>query len=195
MAAEPAAKPQSAGPKVVFLGDSISAGLHLAEDDAFPAVLQRKLAARGEPFQLINAGVSGDTTAGGLRRADWLLKQNPAIVVVELGANDGMRGINPKVMADNLEGILDKIEATDAKTLLLGMRIPPSFGGEHVEEFAAVFDRLGKDADGYVPFFMKGVAGDATLNLEDGIHPTVEGHAILASNVEDALYELLREIP
>jgi acyl-CoA thioesterase-1 len=115
--------------------------------------------------------------------------------VVELGANDGMRGINPKVMADNLEGILDKIDATDAKTLLLGMRIPPSFGGEHVEEFAAVFDRLGKDVDGYVPFFMKGVAGEATLNLEDGIHPTVEGHNILASNVEDALYKLLQQIP
>ena len=189
-------QPPSAGPKVVFLGDSISAGLHLAEGDAFPAVLQRRLAARGEPFQLINAGVSGDTTAGGLRRADWLLKQKPAIVVVELGANDGMRGIDPKVMEENLEGILEKIEAAGAKALLLGMRIPPSFGGEHTRAFEAVFDRLGEEVDGaYVPFFMKGVAGEAKLNLEDGIHPTVEGQAILAGNVEDALYELLREIP
>jgi len=188
-------KPAITGPKVAFLGDSISAGLHLAEDDAFPAVLQQKLAARGEPFQLINAGVSGDTTAGGLRRVDWLLKQKPAIVVVELGANDGMRGIAPNVMEKNLRGILEKIGATDAQPLLLGLRIPPSLGAQHEAEFAAVYDRLADELDvPFVPFFMDGVAGDPKLNLQDGIHPTVEGHVILARNVEDALLELLKKI-
>ena len=187
--------PAITGPKVAFLGDSISAGLHLAEDEAFPAVLQQKLAARGEPFQLINAGVSGDTTAGGLRRVDWLLKQKPAIVVVELGANDGMRGVAPNAMEKNLRGILEKIAATDSEPLLLGLRIPPSLGAQHEADFAGVYDRLAEELDvPFVPSFMKGVAGDPRLNLQDGIHPTVEGHVILASNVEDALYELLKKI-
>ena len=190
--AEPAAQ---AAPKVVFLGDSVAAGIHLAESDAFPAVLQRKLAARGVPFQLINAGVSGDTTAGGLRRVDWVLKQQPAIVVVELGANDGMRGIAPAEIEKNLRGILEKIAATKAKPLLLGMRIPPSFGADHVNEFTAIYDRLADELDvPYVPFFMKGVAAVPELNLEDGIHPTVQGHVLLAANVEDALLKLLQQI-
>lgn len=183
------------GPKVVFLGDSVAAGIHLAESEAFPAVLQRKLAARGAPFQLINAGVSGDTTAGGLRRVDWVLKQRPAIVVVELGANDGMRGIAPGEMEKNLRGILEKIAASEAKPLLLGMRIPPSFGAEHEQAFAAVYERLADDLDvAFVPFFMKGVAAVPALNLEDGIHPTVRGHELLADNVEDALLELVQEV-
>lgn len=187
--------PTPAGPKVVFLGDSLSAGIHLAEEDAFPAVLQRKLAARGAPFRLVNAGVSGDTTAGGLRRIDWLLKQEPAIVVVELGGNDGMRGIAPREVERNLRGILEKIAASGARALLLGIRIPPSFGAEHTEDFAAVYDRLARELDvAYVPFFMKGVAAVPALNLEDGIHPTPEGHALLADNVEAALYALLRDL-
>jgi acyl-CoA thioesterase-1 len=193
--AEAAPSKVSAGPKVVFLGDSVAAGIHLAESDAFPAVVQHKLAARGTPFELINAGVSGDTTAGGLRRVDWLLKQQPAVVVIELGANDGMRGVAPKEIEKNLRGILDKIAATKAKPLLLGMRIPESYGAEHATELAAVYDRLAEDFHvAYVPFFMKGVAAVPKLNLEDGIHPTVEGHVILAANIEDALLELLKEL-
>lgn len=188
-------EPVHAGPKVVFLGDSVAAGLHLAESDAFPAVLQQRLAARGVPFQLINAGVSGDTSAGGLRRLDWLLKQQPAIVVVELGANDGMRGVPLLEMEKNLRAILEKISATKAKPLLLGMRIPASFGAEHASAFAAVYDRLAQELHvAYVPFFMKGVAAVPELNLQDGIHPTVEGHKILARNVEDALLELLKTV-
>jgi acyl-CoA thioesterase-1 len=183
-----------AGPKVIFLGDSIAAGIHLAEDEAFPAVLQRKLAARGATFQLINAGVSGDTTAGGLRRADWLLKQKPAIVVVELGANDAMRGIAPAEVEKNLRGILEKIDEGGAEALLLGMRIPPSYGADHAEAFAGVYERVAEDLGvPFVPFFMRGVAAVAELNLEDGIHPTAEGHVRLAANVEDALLELVKE--
>jgi acyl-CoA thioesterase-1 len=183
-----------AGPKVIFLGDSVSAGIHLAEDEAFPAVLQRKLAARGAPFQLINAGVSGDTTAGGVRRVDWLLKQKPDIVVVELGANDAMRGVAPAEVEKNLRMILEKISAAGAEALLLGMRIPSSYGAEHSEAFAAAYERIADDLDvAFVPFFMNGVAGVAALNLEDGIHPTPEGHVRLAANVEDALLELVKE--
>jgi acyl-CoA thioesterase-1 len=180
------------GPKVVFLGDSVAAGIHLSADEAFPAVLQRKLAARGKPFQLINAGVSGDTSAGGLRRVDWLLKQSPNIVVVELGANDGMRGIAPAVMEHNLRGIVEKIQASGAQTLLLGMRIPPSFGADHAAELAAVYERIADDLEvPFVPYFMKGVAGVPELNLQDGIHPTAEGHERLASTLQEPLQELL----
>jgi len=183
-----------AGPKVVFLGDSIAAGIHLAEDEAFPAVLQRKLAARGAPFRLINAGVSGDTTAGGVRRVDWLLKQKPDIVVVEIGANDAMRGVAPADVEKNLRETLEKISAAGAQALLLGMRIPTSYGADHSEAFATTYERIAEDLDiAFVPFFMNGVAGVPALNLEDGIHPTVEGHVRLAANVEDALLKLVKE--
>lgn len=184
-----------AGPKVVFLGDSVAAGIHLAEDEAFPAVLQRKLAARGVPFRLINAGVSGDTTAGGVRRVDWLLKQKPDVVVVELGANDAMRGVAPAEIEKNLRAILEKISAAGAEALLLGMRIPPSYGADHSEAFAAAYQRIADDLDvAFVPFFMNGVAAVPALNLEDGIHPTAEGHVRLAANVEDALLKLVNEV-
>lgn len=185
----------NAGPKVVFLGDSISAGIHLAEDEAFPAVLQRKLTARGVPFRLINAGVSGDTAAGGLRRVDWVLKQKPDVVVIELGANDAMRGIAPDEIEKNLRGIVEKISTAGARALLLGMRIPPSYGPEHSEAFSALYERVARDLDlSFVPFFMNGVAAVPELNLEDGIHPTAEGHVRLAANVEDELLKVLREV-
>lgn len=191
-----AATPEpNAGPKVVFLGDSISAGIHLAEDEAFPAVLQRKLTARGVPFRLINAGVSGDTAAGGLRRVDWVLKQKPDVVVIELGANDAMRGIAPDEIEKNLRGIVEKISTAGARALLLGMRIPPSYGPEHSEAFSALYERVARDLDlSFVPFFMNGVAAVPELNLEDGIHPTAEGHVRLAANVEDELLKVLREV-
>jgi acyl-CoA thioesterase-1 len=188
-----AAPPSDAGPKVVFLGDSISAGIHLAADEAFPAVLQRKLKARGTPFDLVNGGVSGDTTAGGVRRLDWLLKQKPKVVVIELGANDAMRGIAPAEVEKNLRAIVAGVRAADATPLLLGMRIPPSYGQEHAADFAKVYERVADDLDvAFVPFFMKDVAGVAALNLEDGIHPTSKGHEKLAESVEDKLLELLQ---
>jgi acyl-CoA thioesterase-1 len=180
------------GPKVAFLGDSISAGLHLPAAQAFPAVLRERLAARGLPFQLLNAGVSGDTTAGGLRRADWLLKQSPSIVVVELGANDSMRGQPIASIEQNLRGILEKLRARGATPLLLGMRIPTSYGPEYAAQFEAIYPRIAKELDvAFVPFFMDGVAGVAEQNLEDGIHPTPEGHVRLAQTCEEALAKLV----
>jgi acyl-CoA thioesterase I len=184
--------PVSSGPKVAFLGDSISAGLHLPSDQAFPAVLERMLAARGKPFQLLNAGVSGDTSAGGLRRVDWILKQQPALVVVELGANDGMRGQPVAEVEQNLRAIIERIRAHSKPVLLLGMRIPPSYGQSYVEAFDAIYPRLAKELEvAFVPFFMQGVATDPKLNLPDGIHPTKEGHERLAQNVAATLEQLL----
>lgn len=194
-AAPPSAAKSAAGPKVAFLGDSISAGLHLPAEQAFPAVLRERLAARGVPFQLLNAGVSGDTTAGGLRRVDWILKQSPAIVVVELGANDSMRGQPIASIEQNLRVILDKLRERKVTTLLLGMRIPTSYGPEYAAQFEAIYPQLAKESNvAFVPFFMEGVAGVPEQNLEDGIHPTAEGHARLAKTVEDALAKLVAQV-
>jgi acyl-CoA thioesterase-1 len=140
----------------------------------------------------LNAGVSGDTTAGGLRRVDWLLKQSPPIVVVELGANDSMRGQPIASIERNLRGILEKLRARGATPLLLGMRIPTSYGPEYAAQFEAIYPRIAKDLDvAFVPFFMEGVAGVPERNLEDGIHPTPEGHVQLAQTCEEALAKLL----
>jgi len=190
------ARAQAGLPKVIFLGDSISAGLHLADFQAFPAVLERKLRASGTPFELVNAGISGDTTAGGVSRLAWLLKQAPDIVAVELGANDAMRGIDPALVEKNLRTIIERIQAAGVTPLLLGMRIPPSYGAEHAEAIDALYDRIAADLKvPYVPYFMKGVAADPALNLPDEIHPTARGHELLAENVAPTLRELLRSLP
>jgi acyl-CoA thioesterase-1 len=178
---------------VAFLGDSIAAGLHLPRDEAFPAVLRRRLAARGLPFRLVNAGVSGDTTAGGRSRLDWILRQRPAVIVVELGANDGFRGIPAETVEANLRDILVRARAAGAAPLLLGMRLPPNYGRDYAAAFEGAYARLARETgSAFVPFFMEGVAGRLDRNLVDGIHPTAEGHEVLASNVEDALAEVLR---
>ena len=196
--AEPsaAAVPQVKGglPKVAFLGDSIAAGLHLAAEQAFPAVAQRRLAASGVAFQLVNAGMSGDNTSGGLGRVDWLLKQAPSVVVVELGANAGMRGVPVATIESNLRAIIAKIQAAGPKVLLLGVRLPPSFGAEYVSDFDAVYPRIAKDLEiPFVPFFMRGVAGRSELNLPDGIHPTPEGHERIATTLAGPLKALLTD--
>ena len=192
----PAPPAAAQGPKVAFLGDSISAGLHLPSDQAFPAVLQRTLAARGKPFELLNAGVSGDTTAGGLRRVDWILKQKPALVVVELGANDGMRGMPVAEIEQNLRAIVERIREHGAAVLLLGMRIPQSYGRSYVEAFDAIYPRIAKELKvDFVPFFMQTVATDPKMNLPDGIHPTQQGHERLAETVAGPLEQALAALP
>ncbi len=191
-AGSPAAAVPGDAPLVAFLGDSIAAGLHLKKEDAFPAVLQRELEAEGVPFRLVNAGVSGDTTAGGRARLDWILRQKPDVVVVELGANDGFRGVPVETMEGNLRDILDRVKAAGAKPLLLGMRLPPNYGPAYVRDFAGMYRRLA-DATGtpLVDHFMDGVAGRADRNLPDLIHPTAEGHRVLAGTVKGALRDLL----
>jgi acyl-CoA thioesterase-1 len=182
-------------PTVMFLGDSMSAGLHLDADLAFPAVAQRLLAQRGQPFRLINAGVSGDTTSGGLSRIDWLLKQEPRVVVVELGCNDGLRGLALEDIESNLRKILERIQAADAVPLLLGMHIPTSLGPAYAGGFTDLYVQLAEELEvAFVPNFLGGVGGEPELNLPDGIHPNPGGHALLADNLAEVLEGLLEDL-
>ena len=185
-----------APPVVVFLGDSLTAGFGLAAEEAFPALVAATLAGRGTPIRAINAGVSGDTTAGGLRRLDWALKSRPEVVVVALGANDGLRGQPLESIEANLNAIVEKARAAGARVLLAGMLMPPNYGGEYASGFAAIFPRVAKQQGvPLVPFLLEGVAGHPELNQPDGIHPTAEGQRIVARNVEPYLAELVAAAP
>jgi acyl-CoA thioesterase I len=178
-------------PLVLFLGDSISAGLHLPASAAFPAVLQRDLARDGHPFRLVNAGVSGDTSSGGLSRLDWVLQQKPDVLVVELGGNDGLRGLATRIVEDNLRAIVTRARAAGASVLLLGVRMPTSYG-TYSAEFDAIYPRIAADLGvAFVPYFMNEVGGVPDMLFEDGLHPTAKGHEILAANVAPKLKELV----
>lgn len=184
---------QGAGPRVVFLGDSLTAGLGVDGDKAFPAVVARQLAAEGLPVRLVNAGVSGDTTAGGVSRLDWILRQSPDVLVLGLGANDGLRGLDLSQMEANLRQIITRSRAAGADVLLLGMKMPPSEGPDYANRFDEVFPRLARELSvPLVPFLLEGVGGDPKLNQADGIHPDAEGHRILAGNVVPLLRPLVR---
>jgi acyl-CoA thioesterase-1 len=183
----------ASAPKVVFLGDSLTAGLGLDEGQAYPAVIERELRDEGTPIQVINAGVSGDTTAGGLSRLSWLLGQHPEVVVVALGANDGLRALPVAETEKNLREIVRRSKVAGARVLLLGMRIPPNYG-PYAGDFAALYPRLAKELDvPFVPFLLAGVGGVRGLNQADGLHPTAEGQEILAKNVLPYLTDMLRE--
>jgi len=200
----PPREPASAGaelghranlPLVAFLGDSLTAGHGLARDQAYPELVRIALARRGTDFRVINSGVSGDTSAGGLARLDWILGQEPDVVVVALGANDGLRGLSLVDMEGNLRAIVARARAAGARLLLAGMRMPPNYGPEYVEGFRAVFPRVAEELDvPFVPFLLEGVAAAPELNQADGIHPTASGQARLAENVAPLLEELLGEV-
>jgi acyl-CoA thioesterase-1 len=193
-AAGPAAEPHTAGPLVVFLGDSLTAGLGLDEDQAYPARLAARLTAHGTSIRVINAGVSGDTSAGGLARLDWLLGQHPDVVVVGLGANDALRGLPLDDTEKNLREILRRCRAAGARVLLLGMQIPPNYGPDYAGGFAAMYPRIAEDLDvPLVPFLLEGVGGVADLNQADGIHPTAEGQEKVADNVMPHLEKILAQ--
>ncbi|MDO6391449.1 arylesterase [Pontibacter sp. BT731] len=179
---------------IVFFGNSLTAGYGLEPDQAFPALLQERIDSLGLPYKAVNAGLSGETSAGGISRIDWLLKQPIDVFVLELGANDGLRGIDPASTYDNLVAIIDKVRAQnpDAEIILAGMQMPPSMGQRFTKEFEEVYNRLAEDKDvALIPFLLEGVAGDRTLNQGDGIHPTVEGQRILADNVWTVLEPIL----
>lgn len=181
-------------PLVVFLGDSLTAGYGLGEEQAFPALVGVELERRGAPVRVINGGVSGDTSAGGLERVDWLLAQRPAILVVELGANDGLRGQRLESIASNLRAIVERARAAGAEVLLAGMKIPPNYGPEYAAGFEAIFPELARELEvELVPFLLEGVAARPELNLPDGIHPNAAGHEIVARTVADALAPLVAE--
>jgi acyl-CoA thioesterase I len=180
---------------VVALGDSLTAGLGVAADEAFPARLEARLRAEGYAYRVVNAGVSGDTTAGGLRRVDWVLRSSPEVVIVALGANDGLRGQSPPATRANLEEIVTRLQAAGARVLLVGMRLPPNYGGEYTKEFEAVFPAVARGAKiTLMPFLLDGVAGVPRLNQADGIHPTAAGQQVIADHIWPYLRPLLKPV-
>ena len=180
---------------VVALGDSLTAGLGVAADEAFPARLQARLRAEGYDYRVVNAGVSGDTTAGGLRRVDWALRAHPDVVIVALGANDGLRGQSPPAIRANLEEIVARLQAAGVRVLLVGMRLPPNYGAEYTKEFEAVFPAVARRAKiTLMSFLLDGVAADPRLNQADGIHPTAAGQQMIADRLWPYLRSLLRPI-
>lgn len=187
--------PVAKRPLVVFLGDSLTAGYGLSAEEAFPAHVERLLAERGLPVRALNAGVSGDTSAGGRERLDWFLRQGPAIVVVELGANDGLRGQPLAATEANLRDIIERSRAAGARVVLAGMQIPPNYGPEYGRGFAEIFPRLAAEYDvPLIPFLLDGVAADPSLNLPDGIHPNAEGQKRVAETVAETLAPIVREL-
>jgi len=176
---------------ILFFGNSLTAGYGLDDpSEAFPSLIQQKIDSLNLPYKVINAGLSGETTAGGKNRIDWLLKQRVDIFVLELGANDGLRGIPVAETSKNLQAIIDKVKAKhpEARQVLLGMEIPPNMGNAYVTQFRAIFRQIA-DANkmAFVPFLLEGVAGNTELNLKDGIHPTGKGYRIVADNVWQVL--------
>lgn len=179
-------------PRVVFLGDSLTAGLGLGEEAAYPAIVGELLAERGVPVRVVNAGVSGDTSAGGLARVDWLLSLAPDVVVVALGANDGLRGQPVVSIEANLREIVRRARAAGARVVLAGMKMPPNYGPDYTRDFEALYARLARELQlPFIPFLLEGVAADPKLNQVDGIHPTAEGQRIVARLVADALQPVL----
>lgn len=187
---------KSDGVRVVFLGDSLTAGLGLDPEQAYPAVIEETLKKEGLPVRVVNAGVSGDTTAGGLSRSDWLMRQRPDVLVLALGANDGLRGIQPAASEENLRKIIGKAKEGGAEVLLLGMMMPPNYGPEYTEAFKGIYPRVAKEMGvAFVPFMLEGVGGIPEMNQRDGIHPTAEGQRRVAENVVGEVRELVKKKP
>ena len=187
-----AAASPALGPLLVVLGDSLTAGLGLDPDQAYPALLERRLWADGSALQVVNAGVSGDTTAAGLRRVEWALEGDVRILIVALGGNDGLRGLPVDQMKRNLAEIVSLARSRGIAVLLAGMEAPPNFGAIYTAQFRRVFHELAGEHDvAFMPFLLEGVAGDSALNQADGIHPTAAGAVIVADRVLEALAPLL----
>ncbi len=181
---------------VLFVGDSITAGLGIDEDQAFPALLQTRLDSMDWPVTAINAGLSGETSSGGLRRINWLLKQKVDVLVLELGANDGLRGIDLTLTERNLRAIVaaTKEKHPDCEIIIAGMQVPTNLGQEYTTTFREMFGKVALDTGSeLIPFLLENVGGIPELNLPDGKHPTAEGHKILAENVWKVLEAVLRK--
>lgn len=179
----------------MILGDSLTAGLGLAPSDAYPALVQQSLDDAGYRFEVINAGVSGDTSAGGLRREDWALDGDVRILVVELGGNDGLRGLPVAELRANLARIIERAQQSGIAVLLAGMEAPPNFGVDYTREFRAVYrDLAARYRAPLVPFLLEGVAGNSRLNQADGLHPNAEGARIVAGTVWRSLQPLVQKI-
>jgi acyl-CoA thioesterase-1 len=174
----------SSRPRIVILGDSLTAGLGLPSDQSYPTLLQARLKDEGLDYDVVNAGVSGDTSAGGLSRLDWALQGDVRILVVALGGNDGLRGLPPAALEQNLAHIIEGAQERHIKVILAGMEAPPNYGRDYIVSFHKVFPALAKQYHvDLVPFLLDGVAGSETLNQADGIHPTAAGARVVADNV------------
>jgi acyl-CoA thioesterase-1 len=179
---------------ILFFGDSLTAGYGIDIEQAYPALIQAKIDSLKWTFEVINAGLSGETSAAGLRRIDWILRREIDILVLELGANDGLRGIALESTKKNLQGIIDRTKKKypHVQVVLAGMQIPPNLGTDYSARFRDLFPELAKENKAQlIPFLLEGVGGVAELNLPDGIHPTVQGHEIVAQNVWQVLKPLL----
>lgn len=178
--------------RIVFLGDSLTAGLGLPREQAVPALIQERLRSEGLHYEVVNAGVSGDTSAGGLSRLDWSLEGHVRVLVIELGANDGLRGLPVEQLKSNLREIITRARQRDIAVILTGMEAPPNYGAAYTAAFRQVFRDLA-DAHGvvFVPFFLEGVAGVASLNNADGIHPNAAGARIVAQHLWAVLAPIL----
>jgi len=178
---------------IVAFGDSLTAGLGVRPEESYPSRLEARLRAAGYDYRVVNAGVSGDTTAGGLRRVDWALKSRPEIVIVALGANDGLRGQDLKSVRSNLDVIVARFQKAGAHVLLAGMEMPPNYGARYTTDFRAIFaDVARKRGATLMPFLLDGVAGNPRLNQPDGIHPTAEGYEAVSDRLWPYLQPLLR---
>lgn len=179
---------------ILFFGDSLTAGYGLTEEEAFPALVEKSLNQKGKKVRVINSGLSGETSAGGLTRIDWVLRQPIDVFILELGANDGLRGVPLEETKKNLQAIIDKVKTKNknVKIVVAGMMVPPNMGKVYSDGFQKIFPEVAKKNNAtLIPFLLEGVAGDEKLNQSDGIHPTVEGHKIVAGNVGKVLEKLL----
>ena len=182
---------------ILFFGDSITAGYGVGQQQAYPALIQQKIDSLGWHFNVINGGLSGETSAGGLRRIDWMLQKPVALFVLELGGNDGLRGINLQSTKQNLQAIIDKVEQVypGAKIVLAGMQVPPNLGKEYTRQFKTMYPELARKNDiTLIPFLLKGVGGKPSLNQADEIHPNEAGHVIIAQTVWDYIKPLLQQL-
>ena len=186
--------PAESGPRIVALGDSLTAGLGLAADEAYPALLQQRLDTAGLKYQVVNAGVSGDTSAGGLSRLDWALAGDVQVLIVALGGNDALRGLPIDELRHNLSAIIEGAQARGIAVILAGMEAPPNFGRSYIVEFHEVYRELAKQYGvAFLPFLLEGVAGVESLNQRDGIHPTAQGARLVANNVWAVLRPILEK--
>ena len=188
----PTALVGGSSPVILAFGNSLTAGFGVPNNESYPSRLQKILIQKGYPHKVVNGGVSGDTTAGGLRRIKWLMKHAPKIVILELGANDGLRGLSIKAMEFNLDKIIGVCEERGAKVLLTGMKAPPNYGEEYTVEFEKVFFRLAEKYNlSFVPFFLEGVAGVREHTQSDGIHPLESGYSIVVETIWKYLKPLM----
>ena len=179
---------------IVAVGDSLTAGLGVAEELAYPAQLERRLTAAGLPYRVINAGVSGETSSGALSRVHWILRLKPDIVILETGANDGLRGIDPNLTRKNIEDILRTLQGAHVSVIVAGMQMVANLGPEYTEAFRRIYPEAAKVFRvPLIPFFLAGVAGQSALNQSDGIHPTAEGYRIVAETVYPYVVQAIRE--